>query len=545
MVTHSPGQGPGPSVDPDPGPDPDPDPDPDLDPGQMQDPDLDPGQMQDPDPDPRLMPDPDLDPAQVPDQGPDLDLDSDWSVSFAGCGFMAVYYIGAAACVLERAPGLFTGASRICGASCGSVVAALLAVGTPLDKCCAELMSMAQKARGRGLGPLHPTFNLLQLVQDALKVHLPEDAHIRATGKLGVSLTRVADGKNVLVSEFDSKDELIQALICSCFIPFYCGLIPPTYRGVRYVDGAASDNLPHCHLKKTITFSAYAGESDICPPMSALNLHEVRFNNVSIQVNWENVRRVANTFFPPDAEAMAQICQNGFMDALRFLQKNNLISPSPQTHVDPDPFRPCCEFLDQTEPDQTQKNHQNHQWLNPQFIEKLPLNLRTILCDACKRSCSSGGLLSNVSSYLRTPHALPMTSRLAQRFMDWIPDVYGLAGDVFRRTRKKQEENKDEEEDKEEDKGQSVRLLRRCSSLPSDLNLWDHREPHPMTPEATPTSSLAFTWDHMPLTPPPTPTFSPALSGLGFGLNHATGWTTAQGPKKTEEEEQEEGVDQK
>lgn len=24
----------------------------------------------------------------------------------------------------------------------------------------------------------------------------------------------------------------IQALYCSCFVPVYCGLIPPTYRGV-------------------------------------------------------------------------------------------------------------------------------------------------------------------------------------------------------------------------------------------------------------------------------------------------------------------------
>uniref|UniRef100_A0A672Z0D0 PNPLA domain-containing protein n=1 Tax=Sphaeramia orbicularis TaxID=375764 RepID=A0A672Z0D0_9TELE len=231
-------------------------------------------------------------------------------VSFAGCGFMAVYYIGAAACVLERAPGLFTGASRICGASCGSVVAALLAVGTPLGQ---------WTRTGPDLLGTRSWFRSTLINQ----VHLPEDAHIRATGKLGVSLTRVADGKNVLVSEFDSKDELIQVNGLRLTPTVLCLTLMSPFHHQRYVDGAASDNLPHCHLKKTITFSAYAGESDICPPMSALNLHEVRFNNVSIQVNWENVRRVANTFFPPDAEAMAQICQNGFMDALRFLQKNS------------------------------------------------------------------------------------------------------------------------------------------------------------------------------------------------------------------------------
>lgn len=64
----------------------------------------------------------------------------------------------------------------------------------------------------------------------------------------------------------------------------------------------------------------------------------------------------------------------------------------------------------------------------------------------------------------------------------------------------------------------------------------------PMTPEATHTSSLTFTWnthsdvDHMSLTPPPTPSLSPT-SGFGeaatetpksaggsWGLGRAVGW---------------------
>lgn len=83
------------------------------------------------------------------------------------------------------------------------------------DKCCAALMSMAKEARKHKLGPLHPTYNLLQIVQDSLLTNLPEDAHVRASGKLCVSLTRVSDGKNVLVSEFDNREELIQ--VCLTF----------------------------------------------------------------------------------------------------------------------------------------------------------------------------------------------------------------------------------------------------------------------------------------------------------------------------------------
>lgn len=71
----------------------------------------------------------------------------------------------------------------------------------------------------------------------------------------------------------------------------------------RYVDGAASDNLPRCWTNNTVTISAYAGESDLCPPRgSSIGFHQVRFNNVSIQVNAENLSRVASTFFPPEPQ---------------------------------------------------------------------------------------------------------------------------------------------------------------------------------------------------------------------------------------------------
>lgn len=88
--------------------------------------------------------------------------------------------------------------------------------------------------------------------------------------------------------------------------------------------------------------------------------------------------------------------------------------------------------------------------------------------------------------------------------------------------------------------------LRRSASLPSGLDLWPHSlqgsHDFPPTPEATPKSSLTFTWhtDGQPeptsLTPPPTPTASPALKtdvaaadsparpGGGGALGRAVGW---------------------
>lgn len=63
-----------------------------------------------------------------------FDWDEEWNISFAGCGFRSVYYLGALSCMLERVPRLVHGASKICGASSGCLVAAALTVGIPIGE---------------------------------------------------------------------------------------------------------------------------------------------------------------------------------------------------------------------------------------------------------------------------------------------------------------------------------------------------------------------------------------------------------------------------
>ncbi|XP_053742328.1 patatin-like phospholipase domain-containing protein 2 [Synchiropus splendidus] len=386
-----------------------------------------------------------------------FDLKKEWSISFAGCGFMGIYYVGASSCILERFPRLIQSAYKLYGASAGALTAAVLCAGISLEKCCGDLMFMAREARRHKLGPLHPTYKLMQIVQDSILKSLPDDAHVRVSGKLCVSLTRVSDGKNVLVSEFENREDLIQALICSCFVPLYCGVIPPTYRGVHYVDGAVSDNLPRCGQKNTVTVSAYAGDSDLCPPASALNLRAVRFNNVSIQVNAANLYRVTNTFFPPEPEVMAEICNNGYKDALRFLLRNNLISSgSPHRSLE----AACCDR------ERTSPEAEEHGWLNPQLIQNLPVGLQRALCAACRESPTSRGLPAE------EPTASPRS--LAQRLTDWIPGVprdmtwvKDLAGELYRKAMV------------DEDDQEVATRVRRCASLLSELHLCGSPEPPP------------------------------------------------------------------
>ncbi|XP_063052084.1 patatin-like phospholipase domain-containing protein 2 [Engraulis encrasicolus] len=248
-----------------------------------------------------------------------------WNISFAGCGYMGIYYIGVGSCLLERASYLLDDASKIGGSSSGALFGALVVCKVSLAKTCGMMLMMTKEARRRSISALHPTFNLLKVVRDFLEVELPDDAHLLASGRLHISLTRASDGQNVLVSRFASKEELIQALICSSFFPLYCGWMPPTYRDIRYVDGAISDNLPFSSLNNTITVAPFAGESDISPRENPFYYHEIHHSNVSIRLNLNNIYRVTSAFLPPEPQVLAQVCRDGYRDALRFLYENDLL----------------------------------------------------------------------------------------------------------------------------------------------------------------------------------------------------------------------------
>uniref|UniRef100_A0A3B3WXI2 triacylglycerol lipase n=1 Tax=Poecilia mexicana TaxID=48701 RepID=A0A3B3WXI2_9TELE len=358
-----------------------------------------------------------------------FDLKAGWNLSFAGCGFLGIYHIGVASCLLEKAPYLVKGATRLYGASAGALTASVLASQACIAKCCEDVIEVAKEARKRNLGPLHPTFNLVKVLRSGLNRDLPSDAHILASGRLCVSLTRVSDGENVLVSEFSSKEELIQALVCSCFIPIYCGLIPPSFKGVRYVDGGISDNLPQSELKNTITISPFSGESDICPRDNSTSFHELRFTNTSIQMNMGNLYRLSRALFPPEPKVLADMCQSGYKDALRFLQENNLLMLDCPSRSLPDSSgigpgsgpgsdsSSCCSKPAESTKEWVLRRlrllHNKHWWLDEHIV--LPTHIKKVFCEACQDKSGlyarvSGMLPLRVASYMLMPYTLPVQS---------------------------------------------------------------------------------------------------------------------------------------
>ncbi|XP_015280610.1 PREDICTED: patatin-like phospholipase domain-containing protein 3 [Gekko japonicus] len=374
-----------------------------------------------------------------------LDRKGGWNVSFAGCGFLGVYHIGAASCLQERAPHLIRDAHQIYGASAGALTGAVLLGGGSLAEACADVLRLAKEARKRNLGPLHPSFNVMKIIKDGLCKNLPENTHQLMSGKLCISLTQVSDGKNVLVSNFNSKEEVVQALLCSSFVPIYCGLIPPSFRGVRYVDGGISDNLPHHDSKNTITISPFSGECDICPKGNSANFHEMNLTNTSIQFTSGNMYRLTQALFPPAPQVLGEICEQGYSDALRFLKENGILHDSISVIL-PLKRGDHAQIPGYTNKKTVAENQGKENLLKEEILidqlklaswpldkaifDNLPPRLRKALQEACKEKHGLYAQLSKflpmrLMSYMMLPYTLPVESAyfVALRLVDWFPDI--------------------------------------------------------------------------------------------------------------------------
>ncbi|XP_004642506.1 patatin-like phospholipase domain-containing protein 5 [Octodon degus] len=248
-----------------------------------------------------------------------------WSLSFAGAGFLALYHVGVIHCLSQHAPRLIQGADRLYGSSAGALSAISIICNKSVDFCCSHLLGMVKRVEQLSLGIFHPAFAPIEHIRQKLRDELPENCHILASKRLGISLTRWPDGHNVIVTDFATKEELIQAIICTLFFPFYCGTIPPEFRGERYIDGALSNNMPFANCPSTITVSPFHGTVDICPQSPSASLHELNAFNAAFQISTTNFHLGWISLLPPKPEVVADISRQGYLDALRFLEQRGLI----------------------------------------------------------------------------------------------------------------------------------------------------------------------------------------------------------------------------
>lgn len=133
------------------------------------------------------------------------------TISFAGGGFLAgAYYLGVVMCLQECAPQFFGRIERFFGTSCGAVMAAWLACGLEIEILHkALLQNIEDLCSNYPLKSLNPTFDFYARLYRLFDDHFPQDAHRRLRGKFMVSLTSVPAFRTEYVSDFTTREELI------------------------------------------------------------------------------------------------------------------------------------------------------------------------------------------------------------------------------------------------------------------------------------------------------------------------------------------------
>ncbi|NXJ83377.1 PLPL1 protein, partial [Trogon melanurus] len=215
-----------------------------------------------------------------------------FSILFRGCSFLIAYEAGALAAFQELSPGLLKSASKVYGASSGSIIATLGLCGINAD----ELKPVFFNALQNSFFGFCPGGRLLRILKTILNQCLPTNAHQLVSGKLHVIVTRVHDWRSVVVSEFASREDLIEAIICSCYLPLYFGILPLKYHGVRYVDGELGMWRANFVSRSTITVSAFAGEYDICPKDSSAAFLTFQLSDSIFQISKRNICRFLYIF---------------------------------------------------------------------------------------------------------------------------------------------------------------------------------------------------------------------------------------------------------
>ncbi|XP_053705680.1 patatin-like phospholipase domain-containing protein 2 [Synchiropus splendidus] len=256
------------------------------------------------------------------------------SISFSGSGFLATYQLGVAQCLQSQAPWILQSAPCVLGASAGSLVAAAVVCQMSLPMIRDEMLNFAREMKAFTFGPLNPSINIFHWLEKILVQHLPHDAHQLASGRLVVGLTRMTDGEHVQVSDYRSKEDVIQALLCSCYVPGYCGLQPPSFRGEHYVDGGFTNMQPVLSrpCSQTLTVAPFSGEADICPDDSPCVLNMV-VTGTMLKANLANSARIFNALYPLALETLEEAFCSGYKDALEFLVNHELIAFPTMNHI--------------------------------------------------------------------------------------------------------------------------------------------------------------------------------------------------------------------
>ncbi|GMY05240.1 patatin-like phospholipase domain-containing protein 4 [Fagus crenata] len=230
--------------------------------------------------------------------------------SFSAAGLLFPYHLGVAQFLIEK--GYIKETTPLAGSSAGAIVCAVIASGASMKEALEATKVLAEDCRSRGTA-----FRLGAVLRDVLEKFLPEDAHIRSSGRVRVAVTQILwRPRGLLVDKFDSKEDLINAVFTSSFIPGYLAPRPATlFRNRLCIDGGLTLFMPPTSAAQTIRVCAF--------PASRLGLEGIGISPDCNPENRASPRELFNwALEPAEDNVLDRLFELGYQDAAVWAEEN-------------------------------------------------------------------------------------------------------------------------------------------------------------------------------------------------------------------------------
>ena len=127
--------------------------------------------------------------------------------------------------------------------------------------------------------------------------------------------------QNVIISQFDSNDQLCEAITCSCYLPIFSGSKIPKYLNKKYLDGGLTNQLP-IFDSATLKISPFSGKlKHICPQDK--NFANLTLANENIFINKNNVIRGIQAITYQNQNVLDHYHNLGYQLTLQYFENLN------------------------------------------------------------------------------------------------------------------------------------------------------------------------------------------------------------------------------
>ncbi|XP_027113100.1 uncharacterized protein [Coffea arabica] len=230
--------------------------------------------------------------------------------SFSAAGLLFPYHLGVAQFLIEN--GYIKDTTPLAGSSAGAIVCAVIASGASMQEALEVTKILAQDCRLNGTA-----FRLGAVLRDVLQNFLPEDVHIRSSGRVRVAVTQILwRPRGLLVDQFDSKEDLINAVFTSSFVPGYLAPRPATrFRNRLCIDGGLTLFMPPTSAYQTVRVCAF--------PASRLGLAGIGISPDCNPENRASPRELFNwALEPAEDHILDKLFELGYLDAAVWAKEN-------------------------------------------------------------------------------------------------------------------------------------------------------------------------------------------------------------------------------